>query len=258
MVKPSIVGTSSRPPASTSSWPPPAVCGKPGSDASKRGLSSRMTANARRSCTHRSPRPSLRMLIHFPARGRPTRRIPSPDLPLIRHNPVPQPNHTSFPSRNTPCVSAPSAPEGRASSRKVRAIGVGWSRDHDQTPIRSDEGPGPAVELDCAVAVDAGAVQGHRSETIPVLLVEPGPVPGQHASIRGFAETQNDVAWKTLGRPEPLKVLTVVAEHAVFGSGPHEADPILKQHFDGGVGQPVFRAVVAETVLLGRRGREPG
>ena len=141
---------------------------------------------------------------------------------------------------------------------KSQGAGVGWSRHDTETAIRSDEGPGPAVELDCAVAVDTGAVQGHRSETIPVLLVEPGPIPDQHASVRGFAETQNDVAWKTLGRPVPLKVLTVVAEHAVFGSGPHEADPILKQHFDGGVGQPVLRAVVAETVLLGRTRAEPG
>ena len=56
--------------------------------------------------------------------------------------------------------------------------------------------------------------------------------------------------WKTLDRPVTLKPLTVVAEHSVFGSGPHKACPILKEHFDGGIGQSVFRSVVAETVLL--------
>src|SRR3984893_16881485 len=103
----------------------------------------------------------------------------------------------------------------------------------DETPVCRDEGSTLAVELDGTVAVDSGALQGDRRETTPVLLVKATPVASQQTSGRGLAETQDDVVWQTVEGPVTLEPLTVVAKHPIFGSGPHEADPILKKDFDG-------------------------
>ena len=126
---------------------------------------------------------------------------------------------------------------------------------HDETAVRRDECLALAVELDGTVAVDACALKGHCFEAIAFLLVEPTPVSDQHTPIRHLAQTQDHVVWKALGWPVTLKPLTVVAEHAVLGSSPQKACPILKEHLHGGIGQPVLRSVVAEAVLLRLDGR---